>query len=286
VRPELARPTNDRRAGPTFTVVEHEAADVDPSGSARRPFEFVVAPHDAELVADQLFGLGASAVSERTGRDGEVVLVADLDPAALDGTSLRARELQDDPTWATAWHDSAQAWRCGDRLVVRPVWVDPGPARPGVEEVEVLLDPDAAFGSGSHPTTRLCLAALEPLAPGTTVLDVGCGTGVLGAAALVLGSTSLVAIDIDPAAVAATRRAGAQRGDERVVSATPLRRSRRFDLVLANLLSRSSRSSAWLVPTGAGGCSSQRLLGCRSTVRGGAAPGVGRSSREDWVALP
>ena len=220
-------------------MVEHEAADVDPSGSARRPFEFVVAPHDAELVADQLFGLGASAVSERTGRDGEVVLVADLDPAALDGTSLRARELQDDPTWATAWHDSAQAWRCGDRLVVRPVWVDPGPARPGVEEVEVLLDPDAAFGSGSHPTTRLCLAALEPLAPGTTVLDVGCGTGVLGAAALVLGSTSLVAIDIDPAAVAATRSALELNGvDERaVVSATPLAEvPGSFDLVLANLL--------------------------------------------------
>ena len=110
----------------------------------------------------------------------------------------------------------------------------------GAGAVEVVLDAAEAFGSGSHPTTRLCLAQVERLVrPGDRVLDVGCGTGVLGVAALLLGAGRLTAVDIDPAAVRAT--AGTARlngvGDRTQASTTPLEQVRdRFDLVLANLL--------------------------------------------------
>ncbi len=200
----------------------------------------VVDAADAELVADALFGLGATAVSERDGADGRVGLVADVDPAELVGAGWDVRLLDDDPSLHTAWHDRAVAWRCGERLVVRPVWVEPWTG-PGADDlIEVLLDPGSTFGSGSHPTTRGCLTALEPFAPeAATVLDVGCGTGVLGVAALALGAGSLVAIDVDPAAVAATERAVELNGltGRAAVSATPLQQvGGRFDLVLANLL--------------------------------------------------
>lgn len=194
---------------------------------------------EAELVADHLFALGASAVSERPGDDGDAVLVADVDPALLAGSGLVFRVLDQDPAWSTAWHDTARAWTCGDRLEVRPVWVE-RPADADPDRIQVLLDPGATFGSGSHPTTRLCLVALEPLAPGSAmVLDVGCGTGVLGVAALALGAGALVAIDIDPDAVAATRRAVDLNGvaGRATVEPTPLAGvAGRFDLVLANLL--------------------------------------------------
>ena len=203
-----------------------------------------MAAADAELVSDQLFALGASAVSERAVDDRRVVLVADVDPSRLVGTGWDVRVLDDDPGWHTAWHDSARAWTCGDRLEVRPHWVDPagtpatGDSEP--DRVQVVLDPGSAFGAGSHPTTRLCLAALEPLAPdATSVLDVGCGTGVLGVAALLLGARRLTAIDVDPAAVEATERAVALNGvtTRAHVSATALEHvPGSFDLVLANLL--------------------------------------------------
>ncbi len=215
-----------------------EPTDVDPDEPVRRPVEVTVAAGDAELVADRLMSLGASAVSERSTGD-DVVLIADVDPAVLVGTGWRVRVLQDDPSWATAWHDTARAWVCGERLVVRPVWV---PRSQGLAEgrVDVVLDPGAAFGAGSHATTRLCLTVLERFAPASrTVLDVGCGTGVLGVAALALGAGTLVAVDIDPGAVSATSRAVELNGlgDRALVSAAPLAEVRgRFDLVLANLL--------------------------------------------------
>jgi len=240
----------------------------DPPGSSdpvrrtppRLPVEIVVQDAAAELVADRLFALGASAVSERPGVDRSVVLVADVDPATvLDARGdvlagfegvLGARILDQDPSWDTAWHDTARAWTCGERLLVRPHWV-PSPLSPlsppaqemrsgASERIEVVLDPGIAFGAGSHPSTRACLAALEPLAPAATmVLDVGCGTGVLGIAALLLGAGGLTAIDIDPAAVTATTSALVLNGvaGRALVDTTPLGSVEgTFDLVLANLL--------------------------------------------------
>ena len=108
--------------------------------------------------------------------------------------------------WAEAWKAFFPVLRVGRRLVIRPTWRRHR-ARPG--DVVLALDPGMAFGTGLHPTTRLCLAALEPLADDgrlaeATVLDVGCGSGILAIAALRLGAASALGVDTDPIAIEST----------------------------------------------------------------------------------
>jgi len=108
--------------------------------------------------------------------------------------------------WAEAWKEYFPVLRVGRRLVIRPTWREHEPL-PG--DVVVALDPGMAFGTGLHPTTRLCLATLERLADrgemdGARVLDVGCGSGILALAALRLGATDALGLDTDPIAVEAT----------------------------------------------------------------------------------
>ncbi|MFZ4518924.1 MAG: 50S ribosomal protein L11 methyltransferase [Microthrixaceae bacterium] len=201
---------------------------------------------EVELVADELFSLGASAVAESPDPDGDgVVLVADLEPAVATGLDRPWRALEPDRAWSEGWRDHARAWRAGPFLV-RPPWVPrpPGPGGTGPDtgpvSVELVVDPGDAFGSGSHPTTRLCLEAVARLvAPGSAVLDVGCGSGVLGVGAALLGAAAVVSVDVDPAAVAATARVAAANGvagavdvSDRSVAEVP----GRFDVVVANLL--------------------------------------------------
>jgi ribosomal protein L11 methyltransferase len=116
--------------------------------------------------------------------------------------------------WAEAWKEHFPVLRIARRLVIRPTWRTHEPL-PG--DVVVALDPGMAFGTGLHPTTRLCLAALERLADrgaldGARVLDVGCGSGILALAALRLGAESALGVDTDAIAVDATR-ANAERND-------------------------------------------------------------------------
>jgi ribosomal protein L11 methyltransferase len=116
--------------------------------------------------------------------------------------------------WAHAWKAYFPVLRVGRRLVIRPTWRE-HEASP--DDVVVSMDPGMAFGTGLHPTTRLCLAGLEPLADegildGARVLDVGCGSGVLAIAAVLLGATSALGVDIDPVAIEATE-ANAARND-------------------------------------------------------------------------
>lgn len=200
-----------------------------------------VSAEQSELVADRLFALGATAVSEEpSGPDG-VALVADLLAGAVEqlvADGHRVRVLEPDATWTGGWRAHARVWRCGASTVVRPAWLDPVPLAPG--DIELVVEPGEAFGSGSHPTTRLCLAALEPLVGvGDRVLDVGCGSGVLGVAAAKRGAGEVVAIDVDPEAVRVTAEVAAANGVGDVVhaSGTPLDEvPGSFDLVVANLL--------------------------------------------------
>jgi ribosomal protein L11 methyltransferase len=116
--------------------------------------------------------------------------------------------------WAEAWKAYFPVLRVGRRLVIRPTWLD---AEPGPDDVVLDLDPGMAFGTGLHPTTRLCLIALESLADrgrlrGARVLDVGCGSGILAIAAAKLGAASVVGIDVDPIAVEATLANAATNG--------------------------------------------------------------------------
>ena len=136
--------------------------------------------------------------------------------------------------------------RVSERLWIVPTWSEvPDPAA-----VNLRLDPGLAFGTGSHPTTLQCLQWLEThLVPGSAVLDYGCGSGVLGIAAMRLGAGRVTGVDIDPAALqAAQRNAAANRVRIEVLSAdAPLHGP--FDVVLANILSNPLKVLAPLLAT-------------------------------------
>ena len=143
--------------------------------------------------------------------------------------------------WADAWKAFFPVLRVGRRIVIRPTWRR---HRASPDDVVLALDPGMAFGTGLHPTTRLCLAAIESLADrdglaGARVLDVGCGSGILAIAALRLGAATVLGVDTDPIAVEATvanarrnhlvRRVRAHEGSVPTGEAG-------FDIVLANLI--------------------------------------------------
>ena len=105
--------------------------------------------------------------------------------------------------WAHTWKEFYQPVRVGRRVVVRPPWRD---YQEAAGDVVVVLDPGMAFGTGTHPTTRLAMTGLEAaIRPGDTVLDVGTGSGVLAIAAARLGAVSVDANDIEPVAVRSAR---------------------------------------------------------------------------------
>lgn len=115
----------------------------------------------------------------------------------------RFRELQE-KDWATAWQENYHPFRVGRRLWIQPSWekIDDSPSG----DVLITLDPGMAFGTGLHPTTQMCLQALEDhIRPGYEVLDVGTGSGILSIAAVKLGAAKVVAFDIDRQAVRAAR---------------------------------------------------------------------------------
>jgi ribosomal protein L11 methyltransferase len=108
-----------------------------------------------------------------------------------------------DQNWMEAWKTRYQPIPIGKKLIIAPVWMDsPEPAR-----IPIKIDPGMAFGTGTHPTTQLCLELLESVAatPLSTVIDLGCGSGILSVAALKLGAESALGVDIDEAAVKNSR---------------------------------------------------------------------------------
>ncbi len=128
--------------------------------------------------------------------------------------------------------------RISDRLWIVPSWHE----SPDPDAINLVLDPGMAFGTGSHPTTRLCLEWLErEVTPGCSVLDYGCGSGILAIAAARLGAASVAGVDIDPQAVSAARdNAERNRVQARFEdSAAPL--AGEYDLVVANILSNPLR---------------------------------------------
>lgn len=117
--------------------------------------------------------------------------------------------------WANAWKEHFQVTRIGGRFVIKPSWREYIP-QPG--DIVIELDPGMAFGTGLHPTTQMCLLALEKhLRPGECVLDLGTGSGILAIAAAKLGAAACLATDIDPVAVEAARANVAMNGVSDVV---------------------------------------------------------------------
>ncbi len=103
----------------------------------------------------------------------------------------------EDSDWENNWREYYKPIDVGEKLVVVPEWEQP----PQNGRIPLILDPGLIFGTGSHATTRMCLAALEKYsAPGKRVLDLGCGSGILGIGALLLGCDSCLGVDIDPKA--------------------------------------------------------------------------------------
>ncbi|MBM4319137.1 MAG: 50S ribosomal protein L11 methyltransferase [Deltaproteobacteria bacterium] len=230
--------------------------------------ELAVAEEAADPAGDVLLELGAPGYEVQDvqtffpSRPGAVTLVAYLpDQAGLPEQlqlqtvqKLRARlaapgrselgvllglrvQAVDDPGWAEAWKRFFRPIPVGQRLLVRPPW-EPIPG--GEQRAVLTLDPGLAFGTGNHPSTRLCLELIEELAPPRSMLDVGCGSGILTIAAALLGTAHAMGIDIDEEAVRVAR-ANAVLNDvpERTEFSTcPLEEVREsFPLVVANIIS-------------------------------------------------
>lgn len=144
--------------------------------------------------------------------------------------------------WSNNWKDHFKPLRIGKRLIIKPTWEN-FPAN--CDDIILQLDPGMAFGTGTHPTTMLCLSLMEKIFSANahkkprSILDVGTGSGILSIAAALLGAESVTAVDIDPDAVRVAMDNCALNGVAALVavSDTPLHQiSGEFDIVLANIL--------------------------------------------------
>lgn len=137
-----------------------------------------------------------------SGADVSAALGRALAASGADALEAASLDRLEDADWVSLTQRQFEPIRAGERLWIVPTWHEP--PQPGA--VNIVLDPGAAFGTGSHPTTRLCLAWLERhVRGGDAVLDYGCGSGILAIAALKLGAARAVAVDVDPLALEAAR---------------------------------------------------------------------------------
>jgi len=220
------------------------------------------------------------------------------------------REL-DEESWASSWKKQYHRLRIGRRTVIVPAWES---YEPGEGEVVIRLEPGMAFGTGLHPTTRLCLEAMEAAVPaGGRVLDVGTGSGVLAIAAALLGAGAVVALDADPVAVRVAAenvaangvggrvevRHGSLAGGEAVPLSfavegpLPILEDGRYDLVVVNILAPVivAMAPALAARTRPGGTviASGLILDQEAVVADALQRQgfeiAGRSQEDDWVCL-
>jgi ribosomal protein L11 methyltransferase len=228
-----------------------------------------------------------------------VLLEPEAEIAALLGKALAAVGIAEFPAWSVEpveeqnWVQLTQAQfdpiRISERLWIVPSWHEsPDPAA-----VNLILDPGMAFGTGSHPTTRLCLEWLERnVTAGCSVLDYGCGSGILAIAAARLGAGRVAGVDIDPLAVEAAR-ANAERNEvvaQFADSTQPV--AGEYDLVVANILSNPLRV---LAPAICGHVRSGGRLALSGILREQAEEIIGiyaqwlpmqvAATGEDWICL-
>ncbi|MFT7193916.1 MAG: ribosomal protein L11 methyltransferase [Rheinheimera aquimaris] len=218
----------------------------------------------AEQVSDMLMGWGAQAVSFLDAHDtpiyepmpGEVIywtntVVVGLFDAEhpMDKVVNQLKQVSffkgepdfkleqlEDKDWEREWMDNFHPIKFGKRLWVCPSWRD----IPDPTAVNVMLDPGLAFGTGTHPTTALCMQWLDAtIQPEQTVVDFGCGSGILGIAALKLGANRVIGVDIDPQAIeASTANAKRNSVEGQIELYLPKDQPKDFqaDVVVANIL--------------------------------------------------
>ncbi len=197
--------------------------------------------------------------------------------------------------WTEAWKKRLTVLHIGERIVIQPSWLDYDPAS---EEIVIRLDPGMAFGTGLHPTTQMCLRALEELVqPDTEVLDVGTGSGILAIAAAKLGARSVLAVDNDPQAAAVARsnvvgndvgqRVRVERGSLPEISGS-------YDLVVVNILARvivelvegglseRMRPSAVLITAG---ITVDKASEVAAAFERGGLELMDRRQQDDWISL-
>ena len=198
------------------------------------PDEGETASETAWVTLKTYLPINESTDERRNLIDVGVRLVAHVGPV----TELVARTVDEDE-WQNSWKEHFHVLRVGRRLVVKPTWreYDPRPT-----DVVIVLDPGMAFGTGHHPTTRSCLEQLERLvAPGASVLDFGCGSGILSIAASKLGASSVLGVEADSSAVRVAKQNARENGVQHnvlVVEGTlprPEARPGAFDVAVANI---------------------------------------------------
>ncbi|HIQ44135.1 50S ribosomal protein L11 methyltransferase [Ectopseudomonas khazarica] len=195
-----------------------------------------ITPEQAETYEDALLEVGAVSVTFMDAEDQPIfepdlgttplwshthllaLFEADTDETALlahlqllCGGALPEHQVEriEDQDWERSWMDNFQPMRFGQRLWIVPSWH----AAPEPQAVNLLLDPGLAFGTGTHPTTALCLEWLDgQQLEGCSVIDFGCGSGILAIAALLLGAPQAVGTDIDPQALEASRDNASRNG--------------------------------------------------------------------------
>ncbi|GHU17617.1 ribosomal protein L11 methyltransferase [Betaproteobacteria bacterium] len=161
--------------------------------------------------------------------------------AGLDSVPACSREKVEEQNWVQLTQSQFEPIRVSGRLWIVPSWH----TAPDPEAIVLVLDPGMAFGTGSHPTTRLCLEWLErAVTPDVSVLDYGCGSGILGIAAARLGATDVLGVDIDPQAVTAARNNAGRNGVKARFDDSVARIDGQFDLVVANILSNPLKALA------------------------------------------
>ena len=211
--------------------------------------------------------------------------------------------LVENSDWDTRWKQFFHPFPVGDKLYVKPSWEKADPEEAGERGI-IEIDPDAAFGTGTHATTFLCLLELEKqLRPGDKVLDMGCGSGILGIAAKRLGAGEVVSVDIDENAVRIAAENFAKNGcrdNDLFICGNVLtdqealvRMGRGFDLICANIVAGIIKEMAPILyealePGGrllaSGVLSARREEVAEALTRAGFIP-LEEENKDDWLCL-
>lgn len=278
----------------------------------------------ADALSDRLSELGADAVTYLDAEDqpilepgpgetplwSDVVVVglwdaeADMDAVLLELTAdplwpdieHSALEPLEDKDWIREWMDQFHPIRFGDKLWIVPSWRE----APDTQGINVLLDPGLAFGTGTHPTTALCLEYLDTLASqkrlaGSRCIDFGCGSGILAIAGLKLGAAHFVGVDNDPQAILASRENAERNGisnEQFSIVLPPAFTDFLADGLIANILAGPlrelaprfaalTRPGAWLALSGILESQAEELLAIYEPWFEMDAPVV----RDEWVRL-